>query len=579
MKNLLASLMLTVALAASAQTSTTTTLVADKQSGALGTIFTLTATVTDAQGPLKLGRVTFYDGDPSGPAAALGTVVLNGANGTATLKRAFTIGSHSITAKFLGTNTDAPSSSSSPTITVTGQYASKTVIFTQGSGSSLSLVGKVSGQGPIAATGTVTFIDLTTNTGLGTSTLNTPVPRSSFSVSQTLTYFSGLYDAYILSTVTGDFNNDGRLDLIPVLQEYPNQIRLQLGNGDGTFQDRLAIAQPTYSPVYVTAGDFNGDGKLDLAAAVNGPDGLALDIALGHGNGTFTWLPPVTLYSTIYSYPVTLGTLDSMAIGDFNGDGKLDLVVAADGPGAVAIVLLGHGNGTFDVSEELALRQAGGSGSIVVGDFSGDGKDDIAANDGELFLGHGNGTFADAIVFGNPGDYSIHSIAAGDLNGDGRLDLLVLLESSYQGTSFFQAFLNHGNGTFEEVDTPVEVGSTFPLAVADFNGDGKLDVAVGTYNLCFGHGDGTFLGTPPVYIGIDSFDEMFLGDLNNDGIPDLTILSGNSISAVVSNPASISAASLSGVTLTGSGSHTISATYSGDENFTGSTGQGVVKQP
>jgi len=568
MKMLFAMLMLCATLVAGAQTSTTTSLVADKQTGGLGTIFTLTATVTDAQGPVRLGQVTFYDGDPSGPAAALGTVVLNGANGTATLKRAFAIGSHSITAKFLGTNTEASSSSSSPTITVTGQYESSMTLYAEGSGSSLKLIAPVVGQGLIPITGSVTFTDTTTNTVVGNSPLNTAVLRNNFQLKSTL-------ESNSIYAVAADFNGDGKLDLATIGR--PGVPQVFLGNGDGTFGPGKPLTVSLDFPQTATAGDFNGDGKQDLAILSES----GLTIALGHGDGTFQVLPPVVVGYDVRS---------AVTAGDFNNDGKLDLAVAThnDTGNASIIILLGHGNGEFQTTQVLDLEEGASIPTyLLTADFNGDGKADLAymffRGPVSIFIGHGNGTFSSALDV--PSITDGRSLDVGDFNGDGKPDLVISYASLTSAPSHIAVLLGHGNGTFEEVDTPVSLPYPLYMAVGDFNGDGKLDIvaldgdegAPPPYEVLLGHGNGTFLSMGPATVpGRDllEFGPTFVGDFNNDGVIDFgsepanfTTLKYDSYVFTTSGT-STAAAGLTDFTLTGGGTHVIYATFSGDGTFT-----------
>ena len=215
-------------------------------------------------------------------------------------------------------------------------------------------------------------------------------------------------------------------------------------------------------PESAAVGDFNGDGKLDLAVA--NVLSNTVSILLGDGRGNFT----------LASSPAVAGFPVSVAVGDFNGDGKLDLAVA-DGQNTISI-LLGDGTGNFT----LAYSPAVGSGpeSVVAGDFNGDGKLDLAVASGRsqtvsILLGDGTGNFT---LASSPGVGCWPcTVAAGDFNGDGKLDLAVA--NSY-GIKVF-ILLGDGTGHFTLASSPV-VGSEPPfVALGDFNGDGKLDLAAG----------------------------------------------------------------------------------------------------
>jgi hypothetical protein len=239
----------------------------------------------------------------------------------------------------------------------------------------------------------------------------------------------------------GDFDGDGKIDLaVASFSTYTNgSVSVLLGRGDGTFQKGVTHSLGT-RPVFVAAGDFNGDGKLDLAVAnayvpATCPDwGLpfpsgplaysSVSVLLGNGDGTFQ--------TALSSDP--RGNPRSIAVGDFNGDGKLDLAVANpdfpvppcgldDDLGGIS-VLLGKGDGTFQAAG--AYNAGRFPQSVAVADFDGDGKPDlIVANYGSLsvsvLLGKGDGTFQDAISFNVGGPPQ--SVVVGDFNGDGKPDL------------------------------------------------------------------------------------------------------------------------------------------------------------
>jgi FG-GAP-like repeat len=264
---------------------------------------------------------------------------------------------------------------------------------------------------------------------------------------------------------TGDFNGDGIVDLV-VSDDGCGEVTILLGNGDGTFRVGGNFAtggSGIYAPYSVAVGDFNGDGKLDLATANELEN--TLSVLLGNGDGTF---------QTHVDYD-TVGDCRQVATGDFNGDGKLDLVVSSGSYNRVS-VLLGNGDGTFQAQ---AQYQVNGSNNpyLIVADLNRDGKLDlaVASDDGWVFilLGDGDGTFRTG------GTYTTGAVSnwvrAGDFNGDGILDLI----TSNYGSSSISLFLGNGDGTFQ---APVTYGAgdgARGIAVGDFNGDGRLDLAVG----------------------------------------------------------------------------------------------------
>ncbi|PYM33848.1 MAG: hypothetical protein DME15_10030 [Candidatus Rokuibacteriota bacterium] len=288
-----------------------------------------------------------------------------------------------------------------------------------------------------------------------------------------------------------DINGDGKQDVVVADANYYS-VRVLLGNGDGTLQPSMNFPSGGNFPESIAVGDFNGDGKLDVAVAHFYSNNVTL--LLGNGDGTFQPAQVVqTFASDMYLIP--------MAVGDVNGDGKLDLITASVGNVMVA-VMLGNGDGTFQPAQMYPF--VGDPESIVVRDFNGDGKPDLAlANDDapdakvSVLLGNGDGSFQPVRYF-SVGGMESESLAAGDVNGDGKVDLVV----ANAGSNNVSVLLGNGDGTFQAAKTfPVGNRLEF-VALGDFNGDRKLDLAVASYNtntvgVLFGVGDGTFLALPP----------------------------------------------------------------------------------
>jgi VCBS repeat protein/centrosomal CEP192-like protein len=313
--------------------------------------------------------------------------------------------------------------------------------------------------------------------------------------------------------LTGDFNNDGKLDLV-----VGNSILL--GNGDGTFQPFLAV-----SISGALAADFNGDGKLDLAALVQNGSGTVISVALGNGDGTFQ--PPVV--SATMVQPGAPASLSATA-GDFNGDGKLDLAVASlatYGDAGSLFVHLGNGDGTFEAGSLVTNSLSFFNPTWVgVADLNGDGKLDLVATSCftrdtlavsyPVFLGKGDGTFTVAAGGAAPaGNFACPASGViADFNGDGQLDLAALNPPAPNNPSppgpddnTVSILLSNGDGSLQ---APVEfpTGSLPDAAGAgDFNGDGRLDLAVAN------HGDNTvsiFLQRLPT-ITVSSLSLSFFG--------------------------------------------------------------------
>jgi hypothetical protein len=297
-----------------------------------------------------------------------------------------------------------------------------------------------------------------------------------------------------------DVNGDGKLDIVEAYSSGAavHKISVFLGNGDGTFQAEKNQALPT-NPLWMAAGDVSGDGNMDL---VIGDDQKNYIVCTGFNSGVFN-----------VQTPVSSGTADyfvGFVLVDINGDNKLD-IINPNTQGKSWSVLLGTGTGTFGAATTIPTHVFLPS-QIVIGDFNGDGKSDVAvlgSGDGgvEIFTGQGNGTFNAPGSIYSVGGYT-YFFTASDINGDGKLDLLV--PDEVVGVNILTG---NGDGTFRagiNYNVPFTTGQTNGygqnIAVADFNGDGKLDVAeaveassgsgLQSIIIYLGNGDGTFqLGT------------------------------------------------------------------------------------
>jgi hypothetical protein len=298
---------------------------------------------------------------------------------------------------------------------------------------------------------------------------------------------------------TGDFNGDGKPDLV-LASLASNTFYVLLGNGDGTFGAPIitTIASPLS---FLAAADLNGDGKADVLVVPSISGGLFT--YLGKGDGTF-------------STGVAAGATTGGKLGDFNGDGKLDLAVATG-------IQLGNGNGTF---QAVIPFPSGSLGPTVIGDFNGDGKLDFAGGTSgtgsnpdqlQILFGNGDGTFQLGPVQSLPSGTLAGSLAvAADLNNDGKAELIG------ENFPYIQTFKNNGDGTFTaeliyNLFTQYSPPAVPYILVGDFNHDGNLDVATDNVVL-LGNGDATLRGDQAI---LNIGGAIVAGDFNNDGHQDI----------------------------------------------------------
>jgi uncharacterized membrane protein len=522
---------------------------------ASGSPVMLTAAVSGGSTALA-GQVNFCDATAAycDPTHLLGSAQLTSA-GTASLLFIPGMGSHSYKAMFAGTLADRKSSSAASTLTVTASQASTTTIAQSGNPGDYTLTATVTGQGPVAPGGTVSFLDTSNaNSLLGSAALGNGVATLNWQNPQ-----SPATGAQPGSIVLGDFNEDGVPDMA-VANGGDNTLTILLGKGDGTFTATASSPQTGTYPTFVTVGDFNRDGKADLAVANFNSNNVT--ILLGNGDGTFT---------AAVSSPETGYQPQSMAAGDFNGDGMLDLAVLNVGMDTVT-VLLGNGDGTFTASP-LSSQISGQPRSLVSGDFNGDGSLDLAvmndaANTVTILLGNGDGSFA-AAPSPATGSYP-YAGAVGDFNQDGKPDLAVANETSGTVT----ILLGNGDGTFTAATASPAAGSTpVSVSVADLNRDGKPDLVVangnnGTVTILRGNGDGTFSSASTQSAGSDPV-SIAVGDLNGDGVQDLAVANtyGNNVSVLTPQLTQVATATATGISPAGSGTHSVDASYPGDSSY------------
>ena len=323
------------------------------------------------------------------------------------------------------------------------------------------------------------------------------------------------------AVVAGDVNNDSRLDLVIVTKGRYN-IGILFGYDYTSFQTQQPCKSIDNSGSFgIIAGYFTNDYVLDLAATFYDSDSWC--IYLGHGNGSFT-------ISEIYSLPNGSGPF-RIGVGDFNNDNQSDIVITNLWAGNI-VVYLGYGNGTFRHISLYSTGETSAPLAVTFGDFNNDSRLDIVvANHGSdnigVFVGYGNGSFETMITYSTGAGSSPYCVTVADFNNDGQLDIAVANDD----TSNVGILLGYGNGTFVNQVT-FRLGNTAGpngLTVGDFNGDNQLDIATANNNddtvgILLGYGNGSFAPFTKYLTGDGSQPNCIsVGDFNNDNILDIAV--------------------------------------------------------
>ena len=335
--------------------------------------------------------------------------------------------------------------------------------------------------------------------------------------------------------IVADLNGDGIPDLAATGLQG---VGIMLGNGDGTFRPRVDFSAGAQSQD-LAAGDFNGDGRIDLAVSLNSSE-FSLAVLTGNGDGTFN--APLTFDNT-----AALDDSPAIVATDLDNDGRLDVVLAHMlscfvSPCVAArniTVMLGFGDGTFQTPFEIDVGT--GMSRIAVGDFNSDGIKDlgIAGDRAQVYilLGIGNGSFLKQPTINLLTDGTIGvdgtDVDVADLNGDTIPDLVVAIALNGSRTA---VLLGNNDGTFQPARIITEPRLRVPQyqVIADFNRDGFPDLGLslangteGLFEILRGNGDGTF-GAPQLYFPPPANSSVgggtiVTGDFNRDGRPDIAL--------------------------------------------------------
>jgi len=545
--------------------ATTTSLTISPASVEAGTPVTLTATVTSEQTPVSAGIVEFCNqafSTCSSPGQPVPAVL--GRQGKTTRVLVLPAGTYLFAAHFEGTALYASSTSAGETLTVepNSTYPAKLALTSvTGSKGRYSLGASLSSHGAAAPAGSIAFTDTTSGNKLG-------------SVSLKEAALGGYQPFGLISTgaksgpndlVCGDFNNDGIPDFA-VPDSATGVVAIFLGKGDGTFQPTANTSTGNGSmPLALAAGDFNGDGNLDLAVALGNPAGAA--ILLGNGNGTFAPARMVSTADSALFYPVAL------TIGDFNHDGRLDIATANNSTGVS--ILLGNGDGSFQpyrfvVCDESPTWIAAGDFNND-GDL--DLAVTTASNTVDVLLGNGDGTFALSTSISLGAGVDPQSVAAADLDGDGKIDLVLacyganalgVLPGNGDGTFLPVEFYAAGAGSISVVIGDLNLDGIPDVVVTNLNSN--------SLSVFQGNGDGTFLPMPGYSTTRNSQPAAsVVADLDADGTPEIVTVLYASSALYVLEMGRIQGVLMKNVPLSTTGTISLTATYSGDDLYAPAT--------
>ena len=331
-------------------------------------------------------------------------------------------------------------------------------------------------------------------------------------------------DSHPHSLAVADLNDDGLLDIV-VANSGTDSIGVFLRSDNNTFANQITYStDPDSVPYSVAVGDFNNDQRLDIIVANFGTHNIG--ILLGTGNGTFV---SQTTFSTGSSRPLFV------AVGNFNNDTALDIAIVNYGTNNIGI-LLGYNNGTFASQITSSTGYDSLPRSLVIKDFNNDNQLDIAVvnygtNNVGILLGYGNATFAIQKTFTTGINSQPLSIVAGDFNNDTYIDIVVVNSR----TENIGVLLGYGNGSFTVPKQYPTGNNSLPLSVVvgDFDNDNQLDLAVANYGtssigMFIGLGNGSFADQMTYFTSYGYTPNLVAaGDFNNDSRLDIAVISSD----------------------------------------------------
>jgi hypothetical protein len=384
----------------------------------------------------------------------------------------------------------------------------------------------------------------------GKSDFATPVLNpdgSTFSIAVVLSNGDGTFQPVKLTAnpkgnygdaiLTGDFNEDGKPDLLLVHATNPSTFEVWLGNGDGTFNvggnATFSIGSPSLDGGAVA--DITGDKHLDLVI-IDGQTPANMWTVMGNGNGTFH--APTSL-------ALTGGKLNDIVFDDFNGDNLLDFAASDTGSNNQTVVYLAQKSGGYVASAPLTTAEGQyGPCNNASGDLNGDGKSEIVTsncgyNNLIVYVNNGDGTFKQGVPYAAANNASFiypQAVTIADVNGDGKKDIVSSNSGIYPNTggSDITILMGIGDGTFDVPSVGYSTGGSprTSAIVADFNGHGVLDVVIpdGKYSFAYlpGLGDGSFRSAVDYFSPVPDnsgghAQTIATADLNGDGYPDLVV--------------------------------------------------------